>query len=727
MTNGTLTIYKQLPIDEKRNFLIEFPGLYFSSAQFDKTEFKNIFIKTTDNDINVRVPLEGATAFNKFNQYNYAVYDLGNANLWYYFIRSIKWVANNTILLEMHLDALTTFGRNLLDSLTKRTMTIREHRSRFEEEEFDPTNKNAALTNIIDNVSESFTPPKFRISNIAILQSDKRLEELQWYLVYKTRDDISTENATNPVSCFLYPSGSLIRIREGHNVPITFSYSDFEEGKHYIFMLADNPAILLGCSWGYTINPTFSGLGVDFVNDGAKLNVYSISADSSGNVTENLVSAKLISESPSVIFERANAYRKLSYFSSMDDIYKQDFVFLGIQSPNVYWNNSIDYSDSKLIKVINLPYCPVDHVFNSREEFSLPYWHYDYLTGLLKSDSVTNEMGESDLTTYDLSIYAVKMPFSNFASMTWETLINTARSIQDPKLFCSDFYDFKFSYDIFSYDLKLENVYFTMHQSPNVSFHFKPTNTINGNLLFTLTLNNAQVQLENDYPVIASTRNNEMPLFNNNFVNYIRSGYNYDKKSKAVESEARWVGFAISTIGTIASAAVGGPVGMASAVVTGASAVGQLVSAISGQAQSDNDMASKLSQLKLQASNISSCDDQDLLRHYNGNRLRGFVYAARSNILSMADDLFYYYGYATNRQKIPDYKTRLWFNFVQCSPDFDLSANGANFNQCIEEVTQKFKDGVTIFHPVKLNDAIYYDLAQDKENWETWIYNNFEE
>lgn len=311
------------------------------------------------------------------------------------------------------------------------------------------------------------------------------------------------------------------------------------------------------------------------------------------------------------------------------------------------------------------------------------------------------------------------------ATMTRAAVISASRFIQDPKLYCSDFYEIKFAYDIFSYDFKLENVDFAKHQTHNISFHFKPTNTINGNLLFTLTLNNAQVQLENDYPVIASTRNNEMPLFNNNFVNYIRSGYNYDKKSKAIESESRWIGFAISTIGTIASAAVGGPVGAASAVVTGASAVGQLVGAISGQAQSDNDMASKLSQLKLQATNISSCDDQDLLRHYNGNRLRGFVYAARSNILKMADDLFYYYGYATNRQKIPNYYTRLWFNFVQCVPDFDLSAEKSNFNQCLEEVTQKLKDGVTIFHGVELNGALYYDLSQTKENWEAWVYYDF--
>lgn len=343
MTNGTLTIWQGAPLDEKRNFLIENSHYFFNNVSYPFLQFPNIFVKTIENDMTIKVPASGAISFS-LKRYNYARLDINNEQ-YYFFIRSIKWIANNTALLELHIDALNTWGDLILKSLTKRTMTIREHRSRFEEEPIDTQKQNYVLTNIIDNVDEGFTPPKFQVSNTAIVQSEDRLKNLQWYLVYKTRDDISTENITNPVSCFLYPSASLVRISEGFNSPITWAYSDFEQGKHYVFMLADNPAILLGCSWDYTINPTFSGLGVDFVNDGTKLNVYSITADSNGNTTESLVSGEVITHNPSVIIERANAYRKLYYFSSMDDIYKQDFTYLGIQSPNVYWTNSIDYSD----------------------------------------------------------------------------------------------------------------------------------------------------------------------------------------------------------------------------------------------------------------------------------------------------------------------------------------------------------------------------------------------
>jgi hypothetical protein len=76
-----------------------------------------------------------------------------------------------------------------------------------------------------------------------------------------------------------------------------------------------------------------------------------------------------------------------------------------------------------------------------------------------------------------------------------------------------------------------------------------------------------------DYHVLLSSRNNEMTIFSNAYLNYLKTGYNYDKKSRAIESASRWGGVVISAAGAAVSAVAGGPIGALGAVSLGIGAV----------------------------------------------------------------------------------------------------------------------------------------------------------
>jgi len=86
----------------------------------------------------------------------------------------------------------------------------------------------------------------------------------------------------------------------------------------------------------------------------------------------------------------------------------------------------------------------------------------------------------------------------------------------------------------------------------------------------------------------------------------------------------------------------------------------------------------------------------------------------------MLEDYFYYFGYATNRQKLPNLSSRIWFNYVQCTPYFSDGVYSA-LAPFLEDISNKLQAGVTIFHEVNENGILNWDISQEKENLESWF------
>lgn len=374
-----------------------------------------------------------------------------------------------------------------------------------------------------------------------------------------------------------------------------------------------------------------------------------------------------------------------------------------------------DRTTSTLLKIIALPYPPLDG-----------------LTGIL-----ANDIGQLETVSgYDY----IKVNAENF-SYSIDTLnldpayialsrvpypVNTESRTNksENKIFNSAFFRPRFVYDSFGYDFHIEDVDPEIPRNTEFNLVFKVTNTVNSRFMFYFPdwdISKLKRAVE-DYPgYLLVARNNERMILNSDYLNYIRTGYNYDVKSKNRREGLSILSGAAGVIGAVGSVgrsiATGNPLG----VVTGAATLSNtLLNTANSIAASEDAINAKKTQLENSAVSVAGSDDIDLLFAYSGNRAFLYYYQCSERMKTAILDLFYYCGYATTEHKTPDLDSREWFNFIQA--DLDVSPTVNIPADCLAEILAKYSDGVTVFHKQVLSGVNTWDLDQDKENWETLFF-----
>ena len=207
-----------------------------------------------------------------------------------------------------------------------------------------------------------------------------------------------------------------------------------------------------------------------------------------------------------------------------------------------------------------------------------------------------------------------------------------------------------------------------------------------------------------DFDVLLVTRNNEYPIFNSEYLNYIKVGYNYDKKVKAQQESASWATAGVQMAATLLSSIVGGPIGAASAIGIGAGMVNTLIQNINQASLNQQSLEQKLNTLKMQSATVYGTDDLSLFDAYSGNKIHLIRYHVSDEIEAMLDGLFYFYGYKCDEYGIPDPNTRIFFDFLQCVPDWTAnSVPASNYGnklkpEFLDEWSRKLQEGITVYH-----------------------------
>ena len=227
-------------------------------------------------------------------------------------------------------------------------------------------------------------------------------------------------------------------------------------------------------------------------------------------------------------------------------------------------------------------------------------------------------------------------------------------------------------------------------------------------------------------------RNNEETIFSNDYLNYIRTGYNYDRKAREREINKKNRNLPLSVLGqliTAAGGAVFGSVLAPNSVVSAASA-GISVTAAMSQTQSiftqcldildymessADAIQQKLDTLAAQSTAVSGSDDVDLLSYYNGNKLELKKYITEPQQREAIYKLLFYCGYSHNTSGIPDLNSRYWFNFIQCKPVFNEEGN-TPYNDYIDDIKSRYETGITVYHHHPGVGG--WDWDQQFENWE---------
>ena len=368
--------------------------------------------------------------------------------------------------------------------------------------------------------------------------------------------------------------------------------------------------------------------------------------------------------------------------------------------------SQIDRTDNKLIKIIKLPYSPSSFTYGDTLEYDRSTWVYNTTEGLLQLIDLNIK--------FDNVFKANVNPFKELVINLPEIEYTEPRDdYYESKLYSSELYMPKFIYDSFNLNFELQNMA-TVPTEFNVDF--TTTSTINSTFMFTFPEYELKYSDQDYDNILIVRRNNEITLYNSAYINYIKTGYNYDVKNKNIQSTQGWISAGLQIAGSVISFLAAGATGGLSAVAAiglATSATVTIANNISNDVKAERSIQQKLEEARNQATSVSGSDDIDLLTKYSNNKAKLAIYKASDNIMKHAADLFYYCGYAANRQDIPNTTSRYWFNYIQCEPVFNEEETSI-YKNYLDDIKARYNAGITVYHAH--NNT--YDWGQTHENWE---------
>ena len=580
----------------------------------------------------------------------------------------------------------------------------------------------------IDTINENINPVlQCGDADGKLFEDDMPFDD-DWYLLYRNQEEPS-DSLVNPVDCFLIPgtpkdtdSGV---IEEGRLIP-----SWLEEGKYYTFKVGSGETYTLsnGVSVSYTGIATYRVLLI--TKSGNKINVAYFFTDDLGNfemtwqyddidfITITGLPANYdVVNTPPVI---TDGYLKNHTFpNDFDD--SQDFNICDSI-------DSLDRTDAKNIKLIKLPYCPFDL---EDEEGVLQIAGSDEweLSSLEQSGGgIVHFLHLINLNTKlerNLPIDSQINPFSNFDISDTDELTPSINDLREEdlelesKLFHSEFYSPQLIYDSFAFKFDLEKVqqdYYYESDNNELSIKFFMTRTINSKFMFEMKSYKLALSESNYSKYLPIARNNEEVLYNVPYINYIRSGYNYDIKNKntALASNIAGLGLSAASIG-VSLALPSVPLKIAGVVASIVSMAMSVKNTIVSAINNENSIRQKIDQYKNQASSVAGSDDVDLMSEYAKNRLKYLEYKPSPKMEALLKELFFYAGYNSGRMGLPNHNTRVNFDYLEC--DASLECLSSMPSECVDELVNAMKSGITYLHKTS-RTSDKWDFDQKYENWE---------
>lgn len=683
----SLTLYAS-EIDPSRNMFIEEIESYLSTL--GKTSIDDFKRFTPSASVKVRVSSDGQMAVMPYlmGTWNYAkvVYepdDGGASQTWYYFVSSIEMVADGTLSIGLELDHVNTF-RNWVGAMTDRTFVRRALVSRYWDSRvhFDDMLAPEDVSGEIVKESESYfdADPVYMVFNsydadIALFITDSLGLAVQDSFV--AHPSIWSGYTSDPIRVAFILTG------QGSKT-IVFDYvNGLDQSVSKTLVTSEEVEI----GFAYFTNMSGNGGTGPFVRTTSGALLWSDLKQTSTKSTGTITCTGSFSVRKGLISGATPASASSSGYSLLRTVSI----------------DSIDRTSSNIVKIVELPYRPSSALgafhfrswINEGSGEGKPSCYY-------ASDSVEPKFMrylDVDLSSFD---YAQKYPSTRDEAMPL-----------DPKLKTGAFRYAKIVYDSYSTSLAFEN--FDPFAGASAKLKFAPSSSIASDSIFKVMGDFKFVK--EDYPfLISSNRNNEIPIFNHDWIDYVRLGYNYDKKGNSMtilNSVMSMIGSIISSLTSVST----GKGGTAQAINAATSTAISMTSGITSIAGTINSQAAKESQLKNQSFSVSGINDLSLFKQYGNGCAKIEWWAPRADYEALLEHLFFYRGYSINRWMAPDTHAREWFDYLEATPSWNASFVKRTPPQFLNPLAAKVAEGVTIFHAVDDGSGAYaWDLAQEKGN-----------
>ena len=663
------------------------------------------------------------------------------------------------------MDVVNTFLRSENTSyftdveLSEKTTILREHKNRWKAGTYQ-----GGYLPIIDFYTEGISPILFKKSERTLFHryDNNDIEYDSFYLIYRSQ----TTDENSPLDVLLCgESGFEVKERStgyygyfdprtqlktkwcavvygsdgdgtGTNIGGKLSFSAKGYDSQITITLSANTCVIIqrksifvgtANANGFTISQTYWPKGTANFRSVYLQDIYRMRVDTSGN--------NWLPYAQFLLTYNTTYILGLSYAT---DIHAQDGSTKIIGS--IY---DIDRTDPKLLKIIKLPYCPID-LYKDETYIILPSdWRIKDANGTFpsvleyKGTSLTSCLkSRIHLTDEDNSLSG--SPFNKFRQRSITSMHYMVRKNMDyePKLLHSDFYIQKLVYDSFSFDFRGE--YMPVVDGPmDLNADFSTSTTMSSNFMFRFldlyfdpdtSVMAQHIDTQNYSNVMCIRRNNELPIYNSAYLNYIRTGFNYDIKTKERQLITNTFTSILSGAGAVVGTAIGGPVGLGVGVSLATTTLASATNLISNQIQADNNISEKMRIAEMQGLSVAGSDDIDILSEFsNGNKAKLVEYEVSEKMKKCLFDLFYYCGYIANYQGVPELKTRENFNFIQAEVVFKKLPNVPK--EIVDELIAKYKEGITFLHSWEheveesgeTRTYLDWDFDQNYENWETTL------
>lgn len=401
--------------------------------------------------------------------------------------------------------------------------------------------------------------------------------------------------------------------------------------------------------------------------------------------------------------------------------YTGNDLFVGSASSGILnmldsWK-SRDLTDSKLIKAFNFPYSLNEWMHGKGTIESFPSIYTFNAT-----DKIF-ELVNAQVRDFDRQIYFdATNPISVYEVTSTITSGITRNDDFESKLYHSDFYQPKFVYDSFGFSYHLEDIdideYLKNYNFNDFIVRYVVSGSVLSRFMFQFIQYICDRSIQDYENVMIVDRNNEKALYTSAYINYIKSGgFSYDSKKANTQNAMNGLTTALSLVGAVTSFATAGytgGAGIAAGIALTTTAIGGIARSIHTAQEQDKAISQKLLQNANQGMSVQGSDDMDVFTAFSNNKAKICYYQASTIMRQALADLFYYCGYATHEQKVPNVNTRKYFNFVQA----DIILNEYTFNEEIaDKIIQKWKEGITFIH--KVNNA--WNIEQTLENFEISI------
>lgn len=740
MADSTVKLYLIAELLDENNYIIEGLSSLLNQRSPTAKTINDFQYQRLEKSKTIKIDRGQLAADVLQRPWNYAsIQNDGNSFISYYFIVGYRQLSKETVALDLELDVLNTFYDTFKSKFSSDTFIMRGHVDRFKLLSVSGTTLN--LAKIVDRVSEGDSPSFFTDSpNGSAINEGHPEGETQFYLIYRTSED-----EDNPRPCIDMASGRDLLI--GYTAGVAASYvmnlSDLVENRYYY---------LIG-NFSITFKNTVEELGVEHEEDkvftsnsvNGFIRFRKVQNDVYGYVIEYLYYDDDMADNNFIdpfgtvavvtITQAATLYYSGAATSSPSVVTSYSHTSINVGTSTYDYLRPIsllDRTDSRIVKVIETPYCPIGYsvsyvgvgfkyTFNSFFETRSP-------EGFFRTYDLTKQFPARSIKKTDLSsTFLISVDSSRLSD-------HETHFLEDPKILNSAYYRLTFFYDSFAYAVKLED-YLPIEgieagATFKIDIKYKQSANVSSNLAFDI-----DAESNSDYymafgedsfsTILAASRNNELTLFSAEYLNYLRNGYNYDKKKQA-ESVAFGAGMAaLQTAASVLSFALSGVTGGVSAAAGVGLAVGAATSAASvayNAKQGNDQLEQKLKTLRNQSYSVSNIDDLDLFKYYGGNKLRSKVYQVSDTVKAALDSKFRYYGYAVEKfgNPYPTYtNSRYYYNFLQCEPVFKETIKSVP-GEFVESITEKLKAGVTIWHARAY--FLYVGVfSKEWENFETSI------